>query len=97
MWKSNSKHYYFRAVFPNLLMVAEHLTIKSSKNPSYLVSNFIFKHNILWISNFSGSTSKLLAEHLWSPDKWLGTTGLEYRKNEMLELSYSSRKLCPYI
>ena len=67
-----------RLVFPNLLKVAEHLTIKLSENPSYLESNFIFKHNILWISNFSGSTSKLLTEHLWSPDQWLGPTGLDW-------------------
>ena len=28
----------------------------------------------MWTSNFSGSTTKLLAEHLWSPEQWLGTT-----------------------
>ena len=25
-----------------------------------------------------GSTSRLLAEHLWSPEQWLGTTGLGF-------------------
>ena len=50
-------------VFPNLLKIAEHLTIKLLENPSYLKSNFIIQHNILWISNFSGSTTRLLVEH----------------------------------
>ena len=31
---------------------------------------------MLRISNFWGSTSRLLAEHLWSPEQWLGTTDL---------------------
>ena len=43
-------------MFPNLFKVVEHLTIKLSENPLYLVSKLIFKHNIWWISNFLGST-----------------------------------------
>ena len=73
---SSKKELRSMAVFPNLLKIAEDLTIKLSENPSNLESNFIFKYNIQWISNFSGSTSKLLEEHLWSPEQWLGTTAL---------------------
>ena len=68
------------SVFPKLLKVAEHLKIKLLENPSYLQSKFIFQHNILGISNFWGSTSRLLVEHLWSPEQWLGTTGLFIRE-----------------
>ena len=70
------KHIISRSVFPNLLKVTEHSTIILMENPSYLRSNFIFQHSILWIYNFSRSTSRLLEEHLWSPKQWLGTTGL---------------------
>ena len=34
------------------------VTIKLSENPSYLVSNFILKHNILWISKKFGEHFK---------------------------------------
>ena len=83
-------------VFPNLLKVAEHLTIKLSENPSYLVSNFIFKHNILWISNFSVSTSKLLAEHLWSREQWLKPIGVGnsyFEKEQKEEKDYKKGNL----
>ena len=33
---------------------------------------------MLGISNFWESTQKLLVEHLWSPEQWLGTADLEY-------------------
>ena len=64
-----------RAVFPNLLKVAEHPTIKLLENSSYLDWNFIFWHSMLCMLNFLGSTSSLLAEHLWSPEQLLGNIG----------------------
>ena len=39
----------------------------------------------MWISNIWGSTSRLLAEHLWSPEQWLGTTGLTYKNVDTFE------------
>ena len=37
-----SRFHTSTAVFPNLLKVKEHLTVKLSENPSYLESNFSF-------------------------------------------------------
>ena len=74
LWAYN----YSSTMFPNLLKVTELLTIKFSENPSYLKSKFSILPQVLWISKFWGSTSRLLVEHLWSPEQWLGTTALAY-------------------
>ena len=39
---------------------------------------FNFNCNMLIILTFAGSTSRMLREHLWSPEQWLGTTDLQY-------------------
>ena len=63
-------------MFPNLLKVAEHLTIKmSGKKPhiSYLKSNFIFGIKIVDFKFFG----KHLKTARGAPGQWLGTTDKE--------------------
>ena len=47
------------------------------ENPSYLEWNFpFFSKKCRVFQIFLGSTLRLLAEHLWSPEQWLGTTNI---------------------
>ena len=66
-------------MFPNLLKVEEHLTIKLSDNPSYLESNFIFLASSFVDFKIFGEHFKAAHGALVSPEQWLGTTALVYR------------------
>ena len=62
-----------RAVFPNLLKVAEHLKKKLSENFSYILP-FLALNNMDFI--FWGEHFKTARRALVVPEQWLGTTGL---------------------
>ena len=57
-----AKQHSTKAVFPNPVKLAEHLTIKLLGNSSFLEANFIIKHKMLRILTFWGSNSSLLRE-----------------------------------
>ena len=69
----SSKHFLpYKAVSPNLLKFAEHLTVRRLENTSCLKADNVED------CNFLGGTSRLLKEHLWSPEQWLGNTALKH-------------------
>ena len=63
-------------VFPKLLRVAMHLTIKVVGKSFINRRKNNFYYEMVIILTLSGSTLRQAREHLWSSEQWLGTTAL---------------------